>query len=182
MDDELFRGRLLTGERILWSGRPQQGLLFMPRDVYLVPFSLAWCGFAIFWTVTAAAAKAPGFFPLWGGMFVAIGLYFVIGRFVVDALIRRGLRYAVTDRRVLIARPLPLAKFSVLNLAQLPDIDLSERSNGSGTIRFGRTPASPWSGNSGMSGWTPSLDPTPQFLGIEQARRVFDLIQRANNP
>jgi len=30
-----------------------------------------------------------------------------------------------------------------------------------------------------MSAWSVALDPTPQFLSIEDARRVFDLIQRA---
>ena len=179
---ELFTGRLLPGERILWSEQPQQGLLLTARDIFLIPFSLAWCGFAVFWTfmVTSTSVSdanpAGGFFILWGLMFVVIGLYFVAGRFVVDAWVRRGLYYAVTDQRILIARGSPFARFTVLSLAKLPDVDLKEGGNGRGTIRFGQ-PAAVW-GNRGMSSWSPALDPTPQFLGIEDARRVFDLIQR----
>ena len=188
MTSELFTGRLLPGERIAWSGQPQQGLLLTGRDIFLIPFSLMWCGFAIFWTFTVSSASvsvanraaevngAGGFFILWGLMFVAIGLYFVAGRFIVDAWVRRGLHYAVTDQRILIARGAPFARFTVLSMAKLPEIDLNEHANGRGTIRFGQPVA--MRGNRGTA-LAVALDPTPQFLGIEDARRVFDLIQRA---
>jgi hypothetical protein len=186
--EERFTNCLLDGERILWSGKPGQGLQLTEQDIFLIPFSLLWCGFAIFWTLTASQQKgAPAFFILWGGMFIYIGLYFVGGRFLVDDWIRRGLCYAVTDRRILIARPAPFSKiarpapfskFTALSLERLPAVDLIERANGQGTIRFGQhAPAWAW-GNRGMSSLTPALDPTPQFLGIDDARRVFELIQR----
>jgi hypothetical protein len=157
LDGDAFRGRLLPGERIVWSGRPAQGVLFTGRDVFLIPFSLVWCGFAIFWTVLAATGTmATGradvaWFPLFGLPFVCVGLYFVAGRFLVDAWIRSGVRYALTDRRVLIARSGPLADFTAVNLDRLPDARLSERRNGRGTIRFGQ-PAALWGGR-GFSTW-----------------------------
>ena len=177
MTPEPFAGRLLPGERVVWSGQPKRGLLLMPRDLFLIPFSLLWCGFAIFWTVMATSTGGPDFVTLWGLMFVSIGLYFVFGRFIVDAWVRRGLHYAVTDRRILITRPAPFGRFTALKLGQLPDIDLNEGGDGRGTIRFGQ-PLAMW-GNRGMSTWSASLDPTPQFLAIEGARRVFDMIERA---
>ncbi|CAN5261329.1 hypothetical protein BH09PSE1_BH09PSE1_02620 [soil metagenome] len=85
MSEAVFQGRLLPGERIMWTGRPGQGLVFASRDIFLVPFSVVWCGFAIFWTTLATGAGSPPFFALWGLMFVCIGLYFVVGRFVADA-------------------------------------------------------------------------------------------------
>jgi hypothetical protein len=114
---------------------------------------------------------------LFGVPFVLIGAYVVVGRFLLDAWIRRGMYYAVTDKRILILRSPPFSKFSAISLDQVPDADLSESANGRGTIRFG-TVAPYWRGD-GFSGWTPSLDSTPQFLAIENARRVFDQIQRA---
>jgi hypothetical protein len=176
MGPDIFAGRLLPGERIIWSGQPGQGLMFSPRDIYLVPFSLMWCGFAIFWTVSATGMGAPGFFDLWGAMFVCIGLYFVLGRFLVDAWVRKGMRYAVTNRRILIARPAPFSKFMAVSLSQLPDANLNERASGRGTVRFGQA-ASMWGGRQSMGLWSPALDATPQFLQIDDARRVFDLIQ-----
>jgi hypothetical protein len=173
MADDLFTNRLLSGERILWSGKPGQGLLLTGADAYAIPFSLLWCGFFIFWMV--GASRAAGSSPLLiGALFLCFGLYNLVGRFIVDAWIRRDLRYAVTNRRILIARPAPFSKFIALNLEQLPEVDLKERTNGRGTIRFGqRGPG--WGYHQAVS---PAFDPNPQFLAIEDARRVFDLIQR----
>jgi hypothetical protein len=171
--------RLLSGERVLWSGRPGQGIIFTPRDTFLIPFSMLWCGFAIFWTMTATRTGGISFFALWGTMFICVGLYLVVGRFVLDAFIRGGIRYAVTNRRILIARPWPFRNLTAVSLSQLADVQLTERRGGRGTIRFGQ-PAS-LSGRQGMSSWAPSLDPTPQFLAIEDASQVFDLIQRSKS-
>jgi hypothetical protein len=174
MVDDLFTGRLLSGERILWSGKPGQGLLLGERDIYAIPFTLLWCGFFIFWTIGATRAGGGVGSVLFGTVFLCFGLYNLVGRFIVDAYIRRDLRYAVTNRRILIARPAPFSKFTALSLQRLPEVDLKEGTNGRGTIRFGqRTPA--WGYYRAIS---PALEPNPQFLAIDDARPVFDLIQR----
>ena len=178
MDQSALSDRLLPGERLVWSGRPGQGLLFTGRDVLLVPFSLLWCGFALFWEVTATHDHAPGFFPLFGAMFVWVGLYFVFGRFLVDAWVRQGMAYGLTDRRALISKPWPFADFVAVSLDRMSDANLKESGSGRGTIRFGQ--AAPMWGGRGMSTWSPALDPTPQFLAITDARTVFDLIQRSS--
>jgi hypothetical protein len=170
--------RLLAGERLLWSGRPAQGLLLTSRDGLLIPFSLLWGGFAVFWESSVLTLGAPAFFALWGVPFVLAGLYLIAGRFVLDAWIRRGVLYAVTNKRILIFRPGPFAKFTALSLDRLPDASISEGAGGRGTIRFGE-PTPIWGNRRGFSSWTPALDPTPQFIAIENARSVFDQIQLA---
>jgi hypothetical protein len=188
--DTAFEGRLLPGERLVWEGRPQQGLLFTGSDLLMVPFSLLWCGFAIFWTVMAGGAVWAGgpatqgspvdIFPLFGLLFVGVGLYFVGGRFAVDAWLRDRTRYALTDRRVLIVRAPPFGAFTALSLDRLPEAQIRERGGGAGTIRFGH--AMPMFGRAGFGIWSPALDSTPQFLAVPEARKVFDLIQRQASP
>ncbi len=132
----------------------------------------------MFWEFTAARTRAPGFFLLWGAMFVVVGLFLVFGRFVMDAWLRQGMIYGLTDRRALISKPWPFADFAAISLDRVSDANLKEAESGRGTIRFGQ-PAPMWGGR-GFSVWSPALDPTPQFLQIDDARAVFDLIQRSS--
>jgi hypothetical protein len=175
MDASQFQGRLLKGEKVVWWGQPKRGLLFTRRDWLLVPFSLFWAGFIVFWETNVLRANGATFMKLWGVPFMLIGIYLVVGRYVVDAWVRRGTHYALTNRRVLILRSAPFSRFVALSLDQLPSTNLTEHGRGRGTIRFGADV--PLWGGRGFAGWTPSLDPTPQFLAIEEAARVFDHIQ-----
>lgn len=182
MESGIFQNRLLPRERILWSGSPAQGLRLTGRDLFLIPFSLLWCGFAIFWTYSATRQGAPLFFDVWGAMFVCIGLFLVFGRFIVDAWLRRRISYAVTNRRILITRKAPFSSFTSLDLERLPDVQLSDESGTRGSLRFGSA-ASPsgYYGYSRMNGsWFPALDPVPQFIGIEDPQRVLDLVMKAS--
>jgi hypothetical protein len=177
LTDEFFSGRLLNGEHLLWTGRPKQGVLFTGTDIFLIPFSLIWSGMVVSFLFLPGPGGPDGITTVVLTAFVGLGFYMLVGRFIVDAWVRREVRYAVTDRRVLIARPEPFSKFTALKIRQLPELDLNERGNGQGTIRFG-APASMWRADGGWSGWTPVFDPVPQFLAIDDARQVFDLIER----
>ncbi len=175
-DMNAFRDHLLPGERIAWQGQPAGGLLLMGRDAILVPFSLAWCGFAVFWTFSVITSGAPIGFVLWGMMFVAVGLFLVFGRFVLDAWLRRTTWYAVTDSRVLILRHGLFRRFVASRLDSLPSVELASGRNGRGTLRFGTATLA--QGRS-VGSLVPSLDPLPQFIAINEAGKVFDLVQRS---
>ncbi|MFS8045747.1 PH domain-containing protein [Rhizobium sp. BR 314] len=170
------------GEKMLWAGRPKQGIMFSKNDALLVPFSLMWGGFAIFWESTVVTqAGTPFFFKLWGVPFVLIGLYLIIGRFLVDAFVRARTQYAVTDRRIIISREGWFSKLLTLSLQQLPNLDLDQKSDGTGTINFGPDSGATSGYRGKMSNWTPALSDVPRFLGITNVREVFDLIARAQS-
>jgi hypothetical protein len=164
------------GERLLWSGQPRGGIRLRPQDAFIIPFIL-WCGFAIFWEVSVIYTGAPFFFMLWGVPFVLIGLYFVFGRFFVDARSRQRTFYGVTNERILIVSGLFSQQVQSLSLRTLADLSLTQRSDGSGTIRFGPThhfanffPAGSWPG---AGRYAP-----PAFDMIERAREVHDIIRQ----
>ena len=127
---------LASGERSEWIGRPDPAKHFTPADRFLIPFSLLWGGFAIFWLV--GASSSGGLFGLFGVPFVAIGLYFIFGRFIYKANRKRRTVYAVTDRRVLeIVRGRHGESVNAVYLRSIPNISTSAGSDGLGSVGFG---------------------------------------------
>ena len=179
MTVDAFRDTLLPGERILWRGRPGQGILFSQHDVLLIPFSLMWGGFAVFWEyqVTARGA-APLFFQLWGLPFVCIGLFMIFGRFLLDAYVRAHMDYAITDRRVLIARARPSPAFKAIGLdLAAAAMELVAAGGGRSTLFFGPRPAV---ATRGWIGWMPALDAAPKFIAMDDAAALMRLIMSAS--
>jgi hypothetical protein len=146
----------------------------------MIPFSLVWCGFAVFWESSVLSApKAPAFFAIWGIPFIVIGIYMVIGRFFVEARQRASTYYAVTPERVLLVSGLFSRAVKSLNLRTLTDVSLSERSSGEGTITFG--PQSPFVGPfGGMSSWPEASQQVgPRFDLVADAKSVYETIRGA---
>lgn len=169
---------LSSGETVIWQGRPPAGVRLRGSDVLLIPFSLMWGGFAIFWEISVVtSSNAPFFFKLWGVPFVLVGLYLIGGRFVYDAARRRQTFYAVTNRRVLIVNALLKRKVTSLSLETLPEIT-TEEGYGMNVISFGSTSG----GFPHIQGWPGSAKVIPpQFELAENPRRVFNMIQEAKH-
>ena len=167
---------LSSGERLLWSGQPQGGIRLRSSDAFVIPFSLLWCGFAIFWEASVITKGAPFFFRLWGVPFVLVGLYLVIGRFIVDARTRERTFYGVTSERIIIVSGLFSRQTKSLQLRTLSDISLAERADGSGTITFG--PQHPMAQHI-PSGWPGAGQyAAPAFDMIERAKETYNLIRQ----
>ena len=165
-------------ERLLWSGRPSQGLLLRGSDLMMIPFSLLWAGFAFFWEYNVVSSgKAPLFFMLWGVPFVLMGLYVTVGRFFVDSYQRGRTFYGLTTERVVLVSGIFNRKVESLSLRNLPEITLSERSNGNGSVEFGGKAVSQFMRGFYWPGATRQLPPT--FDLIENARQVYNQVREA---
>ncbi|MEY2542806.1 MAG: hypothetical protein QOE81_267 [Verrucomicrobiota bacterium] len=177
---------LSPDEKLLWSDRPRQGVFFRSTDLFLIPFSLLWGGFAIFWELSVLGLNPqvhqthppPAFFPLFGIPFVAMGLYVMFGRFFVDAAQRRKTMYGITNQRVIIRSGLFTRTTKSLNLRTLSDVTLSEKSNGTGTITLGPTVGYySWFYGTGWPGMNRRLAP---FMDtISEAKNVYELLRKA---
>ena len=170
--------QLSSGESLLWSGRPRQGVIFRGSDVFVIPFSLLWGGFAIFWEYKAYTSGAPFFFLLFGGAFVVMGIYFIFGRFFVDSMTRKNTYYGVTNDRVIIVTEFPTSKTKSLGLSTLTDITFSTKPDQSGTISFGAQ--HPMAEMFGGMNW-PGMGAYqgPRFDMIDNVKSVYDKLQRA---
>ena len=167
---------LRPGERILWEGRPDVRTYSLRGAWYLIPFSILWGGFAIFWEVTAIASGG-GVFALWGVPFVAIGLYMIFGRLLVARREAANTAYALTDRRIVILTGAFRQVMQELDLRDLPMAQVESAGGGLGTITFGATSgafrAPPGWPMAGMYGRPPAITAVPD------AGRLFEMIQDA---
>ncbi len=187
----LFQPDLLQSETIEWSGQPETSVNFNRTDIFLIPFSLLWGGFALFALVAlifswfAGTREAESIIGYLVGIFMIvffaiIGVYLIVGRFAYKKWQKRRTHYALTNKRALVLSLSFGRKIQGIFLDRLPTINKSVRHNGIGTIYFG-SPS--WItaiyGNSGldfMSGFY-STD-IPAFCDIKDADKVYDLANR----
>ena len=176
---ETIKAHLSSGEEVLWAGQPRQGVIVRGADAFMIPFSLMWGGFAIFWEASVLKSDAPAFFALWGVPFVLIGLYLIVGRFFFEAKQRNHTFYAVTNERILIVSGVLNRKVKSLNLRTLSDLSLSEGKGDEGTISFGG--GSPLSFMFGGSSSWPGMGSNlgPRFELVNHAKSVFEIIRVA---
>ena len=160
------------GESLLWSGRPRQGLLIRRSDAFLIPFSLMWGGFAIFWEAAVIYAEGGWFMTLWGIPFVLVGIYLMVGRFFVDAKRRSRTFYGFTRERAIVVSGLFGSRIRSINLRTLTETTLDERADRSGTILFG-----PPERHQRAS--FDARESTTTFELIEEARSVYNRLRNA---
>jgi hypothetical protein len=179
---------LLSGESLLWSGQPLTKVLFHQRDLFAIPFSLLWGGFAVFWEwgVTGRLGgsgrshSAPALFELWGIPFVVMGQYLIWGRFLYTAWRKGRTYYAVTNRRVIVISQGFSTKLIDGYLRNLNSVSLTMRSNGIGTIEFGPTALALSNWTFGQRSRSNQIDidlSSLAFFDIPDARPVYQIIQ-----
>jgi len=183
--EAVVRAELQPDEVLLWWGQPNPNRIFTTSDWLLVPFSLMWAGFAVFWeaTVIIGATRAGSgflFFVFWGLIFVGLGLYFVAGRFFVKRISKLRTYYAVSDRRVFVISTAFRHNVKSASIKRLPGLELSAGRDGSGNIAFG--PSSGLTGiyaNTGMDFflWGRGVRPLA-FYDLDDARKVYELVDR----
>ena len=88
----IFQTDLDSDEQIQWAGRPRQGVFLKPSDALIIPFSIMWASFSIFWEYSVFQQYQTGkpvlFMAFWGVPFVLVGIYILILRFFFDAYLR----------------------------------------------------------------------------------------------
>lgn len=168
--------KLDQGERVLWQGQPSQGFRLHPADAFAIPFSLFWLLIvtSIFLiALTEDQGVADPIFWVVFPIFFLFGVYFAVGRFIVDIRTRARTYYVLTNKRALVDTGLYRRVRRVVNLSAVPEISLRSGRRDRGTIMFGNPspfyamlPPS-WPGSGQML--------PPAFDIVEDAQAVYDL-------
>jgi hypothetical protein len=172
---------LTSGESVLWAGQSDTRVIFHKEDLFLIPFSLLWGGFAILWEGAVAGYWGSSgtnsghpwvFGMIWGIPFVLIGQYVIWGRFLYSAWKKKRTHYGVTNRRVLVVQDGWKRHMASAYIDTLPTLIKS----GVGTLRFAQQ-ESMWSGRRGRGGWDGmAVGNVPTFRDIEDVDSVYRLV------
>ena len=125
---------LISGEYILWRGKPDKGRLLSISDIYAIPFSVLWCGgvcYGAYTSLRSGISFATPFLLL----FVAVGLYISVGRFIHMAWLRKHTYYVITNLKVVRLRN---RRVNMIMGSNLPSVTVEIYKNGNGTIRIGQ--------------------------------------------
>lgn len=170
-----LKHELLEGEKLLWTGRPQKGIKFTLRDIFFIPFSIAWFGGALLWEfVVAVGFRFPTNMIIGaiGIPFVLLGLYITMGRFIYDSRRRANTFYGITQERVIIKSGVFKRAVEFFPIEMLVNMSLKEKADGRGTIRLDDDPPR-------GSVWRAGYKPRKVVWAIEyvyNVRSVYDLI------
>ncbi len=127
------RPYLTEGEQILWKGKPEKGHILHKQDIIMIPFSIFWLGFALFWEISAIRTSGSLLFAVWGIPFVAVGVYLFVGRLLISLYLRNKTFYVVTNKRLIIKKG---NKLEMRMAKDLPPMEVQLHKNGNGTITF----------------------------------------------
>ena len=125
------------GQVVLWCGRPDARVVFMPADLVLIPFTMLWAGIAILIGVMAlnGGSRMPT------GIAISIivisglaGLYLLVGRFVVMAILNAKTCFVVTATDAIVACGRAITRFPLHQHAV--EINRTRR-GGHATVYFG---------------------------------------------
>jgi hypothetical protein len=174
---------LMSGESLLWTGKPNPLIVFHSDDWYIVPFSLLWGGFAIVWEMVVLGYWGNGpkggvpsiFMSLWGIPFIAAGQYMIWGRFLHDGWVKRRIYYAVTNRRVWVVREGWKRKTGWVYINSIPTVE--REGPAPGTLWFG--PKYPVLGPRGQTKRSTSrfsISDVPVFADIDDLDTVYHMV------
>jgi hypothetical protein len=169
---------LAPGEKLVWADRPNAAGLARragPQFLMGIPFT----AFALFWTwgASSATSRAPAgvgiFFPLWGLMFVAIGLWMLSTP--LRAAFRAGSTiYAITSERLLIIEGAKSHRVTSFTPADVQQIERTDRGGGWGDVVFRKEIPQSRRGISFNGNWNATRI---GFFGVSDVRRVESAVR-----
>ena len=172
----IVRLELRPDEKLLWAHRPAGAALARTELVKAV-VGIPFLAFALFWTYMAGGKawlsgepSLSGLFPLFGLIFVAVGLGMVLSP--LWAWFRaRWIAYAISNRRLIIISSFPVHRVRSYAPVDIQELERTERGNRSGDLVFRRE--QPGSGRWSNSYHTRRIG----FFGIPDVRRVEDMVR-----
>lgn len=175
--NQIVTRQLMSGETLLWSGRPRQGLIYGPMDLLAIPAAVAGIGIAWVFIQSVTGIGTWLTYLIFGAFCLQIAFY-AFGRHIIDLFYRRHACYGVTNQRAIIISGIFNRRTTTVNFKYLSDFSFGENNDGSGTILFGpKPPTSTWR-TQRLELFFNKRD-YEEFRLIPDVRKVYEIISRA---
>jgi hypothetical protein len=168
---EAIKPYLEPGEVLLWTGQPKKGMVFEVMDVFKTIYMAVlflFIGYAVKLMADISILLA---IPV-GMVFFSGCLLLGIGRFFIDAALRKRTFYGLTNKRVIIKAP-PLKETRFVYLNPKPRIDFLPAFNGPSTIDLGIRVKK----RGGGVAWYPNIEGCTSLYRLEDADQVHRKIR-----
>lgn len=160
-----WEGILEQGETILWQGRPDTTFAMSRDEVIMMLFGLLFSGFAV--VLMGIGIAAGSLLWLAGTVHFSVGIAVTVYAICRNTVARRYSYYTLTSRRAIIGLSYPWSKPRLRKIRITPKRKIS--TDHEHTVVFG--PA-------GRSKRHPFPTRAPQFTRIDDAPKVFHLMQQ----
>lgn len=172
--DNSLDSYLLKDEKVFWIGKPEMKVIFDPKDRYHIPMTLLG-------NIIIVYSISHDFDLKWAIIWILIGFYLLMGRFIYKAFNKKATLYVVTNQRIIIINKL-WGYFIEKSIKSITHIEKEIRPNGIGTIRFGHTPSTHlWYENTGLEVLVGPEKiygtPAPTFFDIKDANMIYQLVK-----
>lgn len=178
-DFPTYAYELIPDEQVLWTGKPDPRVLFTWHDVYLIPFSLFWCGvlFNMSMIDRMAGESGENWLPILLLPHTYVGLYLLFGRFIVKVVNKLHTEYVLTDSRAVTINRLFGRRVNSVYLSDVYHVERSRFLGSTGSIIFTvATPPHWWQrrrhyyNNAGLA------SSQPGFYDIHESDEVYMLL------
>lgn len=179
-----FMPYLNPHEKIVWTAKAGQGLIFRPMDIFyscigiigLIVCSILFYGiFQSFDSLSFPENIFTGMFVL---IFLGIDFYVLIGRYFADIMRRSKVVYAISDNRIFIRSGIFSKDIDIIEIHKLETLHLKQGSQNIGTILLSRPPKKHWYHKRNNFPEMAGYDGILKFEKIEKVHEVYKLLNQ----
>ena len=171
---EIINQSLQHEEILIWAGQPKKGLVFEAVDIFKTIFIVIFVGFVFFALRLLSDISILLAIPI-GVLFFPAALILGIGRFFIDAELRKKTFYGVTDQRIIVISKMYPKKVQSVYFYTKPKIEFLQNMDDTSTIDIGlKEPTG--SGQGGIS-WFPNSKGYSYLYRISEANFVHKKIK-----
>lgn len=142
--DSGIKSYVSEDERLLWRGKPATNMKFLPAEKFNIFFGVILIIFACAWMIlsfnligeTDNVFSIAKIFPAFGVPFLIIGAYFSIVSPINVIITRKGIEYALTDKRVLMLYDGKKQTLCSYNFTDIKNLNFGCNDDGIGYVTF----------------------------------------------